>query len=139
MSKSWTGVSLFVNSDKNSGELESIYEKGIIALQILFIAKPTETDPKSALVSHLLAIDSKGNPDITRKALNDWYLAEAKNHKEFASKYFLNGEAGEQRDKIRAIHEWCKAEQISHTPAIYINGYELPNEYSVEDLNMICT
>jgi hypothetical protein len=29
---------------------------------------------------------------------------------------------------------WCKRERITHTPTIFINGYELPDEYNVHDL-----
>lgn len=46
----------------------------------------------------------------------------------------MNGELQEQDTKIDAMHDWCKAEQITHTPTLFINGYQLPQEYSIEDL-----
>ena len=40
-------------------------------------------------------------------------------------------------DKIKKMEHWCRRERIMETPTIFINGYELPNEYTVEDLNEI--
>ena len=31
-------------------------------------------------------------------------------------------------------NEWCQMVNIVATPTIYVNGYELPNWYKVEDL-----
>ncbi|MDO5968182.1 hypothetical protein Q4Q35_00025 [Flavivirga aquimarina] len=52
-------------------------------------------------------------------------------------KYPMDGELEQQNDKIEAMHNWCVAEKITHTPTISINGYELPKEYNVDDLREI--
>ncbi|WP_187269297.1 vitamin K epoxide reductase family protein [Algibacter pacificus] len=55
--------------------LEDLVKNGKINLQILFTAKSSD-DHTGKSVSHLLAIDSKGDKNTTQKALDDWYHAE---------------------------------------------------------------
>ena len=45
-----------------------------------------------------------------------------------------NGELLQQNNKIENMDKWCKATGISFTPTIFINGYQLPDAYSIEDL-----
>jgi hypothetical protein len=33
--------------------------------------------------------------------------------------------------------DWAEKKQITHTPTIFINGYELPSTYAVEDLKYV--
>ncbi len=35
------------------------------------------------------------------------------------------------------MRNWCDAEHITHTPTIFINGHELPKEYSIDDLTEV--
>ncbi len=46
----------------------------------------------------------------------------------------MNGELLQQGDKIDAMDKWCNAMEIKTTPTIFINGYQLPDAYSIEDL-----
>lgn len=117
--------------------LEDFVKKGIINLQVLFTASNDANDIKAKPVSHFLAIDSKGDKKITQKALDDWYLADQKDYDTFANKYPMNGELEMQNHKIETMRAWCDAENITHTPTIFINEHELPKEYSVEDLQEV--
>jgi len=114
--------------------LEALVKSGKINLQILFTVKADINDFIAKPVSHFLAIDSTNNKEIIQKALDDWYLADKKNYEVFANKYPLNGELKNQKKKLEAMNIWCKQQSIKHTPTIFINGYELPEEYSVYDL-----
>lgn len=114
--------------------LEDLVKKGAINLQILFTASNNPEDIKAKLVRYFLAIDSLGDKSKTQQALDDWYLADQKDYEAFASIYPLNGELDLQNHKIEAMYMWCKAENITYTPTIFINGFELPKEYSIEDL-----
>ncbi|HTO15754.1 MAG TPA: vitamin K epoxide reductase family protein [Edaphocola sp.] len=117
--------------------LDSLVKSGSINLQVLFTATTNEKDIGVQPVRHFLAIDSKRNKKETEEALDNWYMAEEKNYETFAKKYPMNGELQEQDTKIDAMHDWCKAEQITHTPTLFINGYQLPQEYSIEDLTEV--
>jgi len=117
--------------------LEELYQKEKINLKIIFTASINEDDKKTKPVRHFMAIDSKGDKTKTQEALDDWYLSDEKNYETFASRYQVNGELEAQDEKIEAMRQWCSPEKITHTPTIFINGHELPREYSVEDLKEV--
>lgn len=116
--------------------LEDLVNAGKINLQVLFTAKSSE-DKMGKPVSHFLAIDEQGDKKKTQKALDDWYHSEEKDYEVYANKYPINEELKKQNSKIEAMRAWCDAEKITHTPTIFINGYELPKEYSIEDLTEV--
>ncbi|MCL6258553.1 cysteine peptidase family C39 domain-containing protein [Aquiflexum sp. TKW24L] len=116
--------------------LEELYEAGNIDLQILFLSGGND-EVKLNTVRHLMGVASKGDAAYTRKALDDWYLPNVKDYSVFASKYPLNGELKRQEDTVKKMEAWCEAEQITHTPTIFINGHELPESYTVEDLKYV--
>jgi thiol-disulfide isomerase/thioredoxin len=116
--------------------LEQLYEAGNIDLQILFLPGGGD-EIRGKTISHLMGISSAGNQEQTRKALDDWYLPEQKDYDVFAAKYPLNGEMAKQEPMIKAMQDWAEKEKITHTPTIFINGYELPSAYAVEDLKYV--
>ena len=116
--------------------LEELYETGNIDLQIIFVPGGGD-ELKLNTVRHIMAIASKDNPDMTKKALDDWYLAEKKDYAAFATKYPMNGELKAQEANIQSMLSWSEVENITHTPTIFINGHELPKAYTVEDLKYI--
>jgi protein-disulfide isomerase len=105
-----------------------------LQVKIIFTASNEEDNAMTKPVRHLLSIEERRDEAITKKALDDWYLSEKKDYDLFASKYPINGELLKQGDKIEAMSKWCKAMQINVTPTIFINGYQLPDAYSIEDL-----
>ncbi|WP_299526766.1 vitamin K epoxide reductase family protein [Winogradskyella sp.] len=117
--------------------LEELYQKEKINLKIIFTTSIKKDDKKTKPVRHFMAIDSKGDKAKTQKALDDWYLSEEKNYETFANRYPINGELEAQDEKIEAMGKWCSAEKITYTPTIFINGRELPREYSAEDLKEV--
>ena len=44
------------------------------------------------------------------------------------------GELSKQGEKINLMDEWCNEIEIKATPTIFLNGYQLPDAYSIEDL-----
>jgi thiol-disulfide isomerase/thioredoxin/uncharacterized membrane protein len=118
-------------------ELERLVEEGIIDLQILYFPKADMEDIRTKTITHFLAINSKGNQQVTRKALDHWYTAEKKDYSDFADRYPMNGELNQQQERLLAMKTWCEKEGITHTPTYFINGYELPKEYSVGDIKEI--
>jgi len=113
--------------------LDELYQKGLINLQIIFTASAEENDRRYNPVSHLMAIH-KTNPNGILKALDDWYMADQKDYGVFAGKYPMNGEIQQQKARIKEMRGWCEVEKITRTPTVFINGYELPKEYSIKDL-----
>ncbi|WP_108422502.1 vitamin K epoxide reductase family protein [Flagellimonas amoyensis] len=116
--------------------LDDLLREGKINLQVLFTASIDEADRRNKPVKHFLALNEM-DKELAHKAMDSWYLAKDKNYEQFAKAYKMNGELQQQDHKVSAMNEWCIAEKITHTPTIFINGYELPKEYSVEDIKGI--
>ena len=111
-----------------------LHEREDLKVQIIFTATIDESDKRSRPVKHLMALNDKDDPALMTKALDDWYLAEKKDYEAFAAKYPLNGELKVQDEKLMAMEDWCKNNDISATPTFFINGYKLPEIYSFMDL-----
>jgi protein-disulfide isomerase/uncharacterized membrane protein len=104
-----------------------------VKAQIIFTATNQPNDGAAKPVKHLLAIVEKNNAQ-TEQALNSWYLAQKKDYESFAAQYPMNGELKQQDEKVAAMDAWCKKMAIAATPTYFLNGYQLPDAYSIEDL-----
>jgi protein-disulfide isomerase/uncharacterized membrane protein len=104
-----------------------------IKAQIIFTATVNEQDRRAKPVQHLLAVASASAHKLD-DALNDWYLADRKDYDVFATKYPMNGELKQQDEKVAAMDAWCKKMAIAATPTYFLNGNQLPDAYSIEDL-----
>ncbi len=105
-----------------------------VQVQIIFTASDDVQDGKASPVKHLLAIAEKGDEQFTKQALGDWYNAPKKENGDFVSKYPMNGEIEKQGHKLTAMREWCNGMEISFTPTFFVNGYQLPDMYNLNDL-----
>lgn len=120
--------------------LDTLYKEGKINLQIIFTSTLSEDDFRTPPAKHLLALFEACNktPEKTIEALDVWYSAKEKNYEIFSKKYPLKEELLKMQDEnIKKMRQWCEQTKIQHTPTIFINGYELPEEYSVQDLKEI--
>lgn len=105
-----------------------------LKVKILFKIVNEEHSPSQKVVRHLLAITDSTTEEFRKKVLNDWYIPDSKDYDEFSRKHPVNGELLNQSDKIEAMDKWCRTMEITYTPTIFINGYQLPDAYSIEDL-----
>lgn len=106
-----------------------------LQVKIIFSTSEDPEDVTFKTASHLMAISENGDQKIIKLALDDWYLASKKDLQSFANKYPMNGQIAKQQHKIIEMKNWCKSLKIFATPTIFINGYELPNAYKLEDIN----
>lgn len=116
---------------------ELIHHNDNYKVQIIFTTKPSTTDEGKNPTSHLMAINAEGNSPNTQQAVDDWYLAPKKNYEAFAKKYPMNGELKQQFETLEKMSEWCDKAEIHFTPTIFINGKQLPSNYSIEELKHI--
>lgn len=120
--------------------LDSLYKEGKINLQIIFTSSLSKDDFRTPPAKHLLALYHQYDKDKaqTLEALDAWYKAKVKDYSIFSKQFTIDkGALDSQNKSIEKMYEWCKATKIQHTPTIFINGYELPEEYSVQDLKEI--
>lgn len=105
-----------------------------LSAKIIFTTPNDSSSIPYKPVSHLLAIASQNNAVTIKHALDDWYLPKTKDYEVFSGKYPMNGELEKQGKKMEEMDQWCKKIGIEFTPTIFINGYQLPEAYNVEDL-----
>jgi hypothetical protein len=105
-----------------------------LQVQIIFTATSGEGDAKAPPVRHLMAISEKGEEQLTRRALDDWYQSASKGYTAFAARYPMNGELKRHDGKLDAMSKWCQDTGIEFTPTLFVNGYQLPDMYTVGDL-----
>ncbi|MDP3394315.1 vitamin K epoxide reductase family protein [Sediminibacterium sp.] len=117
-------------------EIEMIIESNPEAkAQIIFTTTNHENDRGAKPVKLLLAVSENGDENLTKTALDDWYLAKEKNYDVFANKYPMYEELEKQTDKINQMKDWCEKVKIEFTPTIFIDGYQLPKGYQIKDIN----
>ena len=116
-------------------KIEKLLEtNGNLQVKIIFTAPDDDKNSMSQPVKHLMAITEKQDEQLTKKALDDWYLAEKKDYEIFAKKHPMNGELALQGAKLNAMDKWCREMNIVATPTFFLDGYQLPDAYSIGDL-----
>lgn len=104
-----------------------------IRLQMIFTTNPKDPYYNLYPIDTFLSLyhEGKNIEDI----LIDWYENKSKNIEDFKQKHPVK-----KRDSIwnnnnaNAMSHFCKTINITETPTIFINGFELPNTYSVSDV-----
>ncbi|MDO8997841.1 MAG: thioredoxin domain-containing protein [Sediminibacterium sp.] len=72
------------------------------------------------------------------QALDVWYTAPIKQYEDFAKKYPLEFFEDENLDSgIKTMSDWCNQNKIIATPTVFIDGYKLPKNYSIDELAYI--
>ncbi len=119
---------------KAHADIESLLEKiPNLKVKIIFYCRG-EADTSAIPAKHLLSIAENQNEALTKQALDDWYLAEKNDYKVFLKKYPLNVNLDKHNDSISNMKNWCQQMSVSATPTCFINGYQLPDAYNIEDL-----
>jgi protein-disulfide isomerase/uncharacterized membrane protein len=108
-----------------------IFKKENIKLQIVFAFNPGDTD----IISHMMALQLQDGASV-KQAIHDWYHSERKDYETWAKNYPLTIEY-QSAEALKEQYEWCKGADISSTPALFINGRRLPNNYKAEDIKYL--
>ncbi|MDO8997844.1 MAG: vitamin K epoxide reductase family protein [Sediminibacterium sp.] len=110
-----------------------------VSVQIIFNTPLNIKDRRYLPTKHLLAIanSSKSNHSL-HQALDDWYTAPIKQYEDFAKKYPIEFFEDEKLDSgIKTMSDWCSQNKIIATPTVFIDGYKLPKNYSIDELAYI--
>lgn len=100
-----------------------------IGLRILFLY-PEERIVDSPISTFLALKDNERLGEV----ITDWFASSDKNLSEFQNKYTEQLPLEEATEQLKAMNEFCTAERINATPTIFVNGHEMPANYSVADL-----
>jgi thiol-disulfide isomerase/thioredoxin len=108
-----------------------------LQVQIIFAVTSAENDERAQPVRLFYAIQQEYGNDVLDKALMDWYSAKEKNYTAFALQYPVKQDLEKYDVNIDQMSSWCNLNKITYTPTIFINGFELPEMYSVGDLKYL--
>lgn len=116
-------------------EIESLlHNNDNLKVKIIFACNNSKEDITAIPAKHLLSIAEKQNELLTKEALDEWYLPKEKSYEQFLKKYQLDNDLETQNKKMDEMKVWCQKMGIVFTPTIFINGYQLPNAYNIENL-----
>jgi uncharacterized membrane protein len=94
-----------------------------------------ELDFDKAVYRNMMNLQLTKKVDI-KTAMRDWY--DSTNEKIWINKYEKTNLNVQKIDSILANqYEWCIQSGINYTPALLINGFKLPNLYTIDDLSFL--
>lgn len=118
-------------------QLESLLaENPDISLQIIYTATSSPEDSRLYPVRHFLSLAENYDYLQFVAALSEWYSSDVKSYAAFATKYPVDTSSNDD-NKIDAMSKWCNEMNIEFTPSYFIDGYQLPEIYKVEDLKYL--
>ena len=86
----------------------------------------------------LIAAYQQKNQDEVRDIYTQWFNKGKINPDAFAKKMNIEISNHHVQEELDEHYQWKKYNQLSVTPTILINGYLLPENYNVEDLEYFC-
>ena len=107
-----------------------------LQIRLVFTANNTETDIKTPVVRHLMALNRRSERQVVKKALQDWYEQKQKSYQEWA-KLYPTEIAESEHDKLNEQNNWCQLAEIKATPTFLLNGYRLPESYQLKDIKYL--
>lgn len=114
-----------------------VNQRNDIQMETIFTTASHDDDSRTCVARHLIRLNLSDNTQLVENGLSDWYkLAHNGGYKHWADKYPV-----EQDTRSHLIIEkqtnWCQQADVRFTPTILINGYKLPNPYTIDDLQYL--
>ena len=120
-------------------ELKKIIRKyDNIKLRIIFTATGKIDDIRTPPVLHFLSIYKYGEHKTIEDSLDFWYQQTSKDFNALKLEYPLEikkQDIPKLTKDIVLMRYWVDKLKVRVTPSIYVNGYALPLEYELNDLN----
>ncbi|WP_295716725.1 vitamin K epoxide reductase family protein [Mucilaginibacter sp.] len=105
-----------------------------IRLQVIFSAAG-RTVPESIVAHHLMTLYKAGDEELLLKAMHTWYQGDVLSEERWLALY--PGAGYDTGKELQYQANWCKETGIEFTPTIFIDGFRLPPQYSLEDIHYL--
>lgn len=115
---------------------EWLNKRSDLQVRVVFNAHNTESDLRTPITRHLMALNSKQEKIMVKKALHDWYEQEQKSYEAWAKVYPVQLDEKEY-NKLDKQFAWCNMAEIKATPTFLLNGYRLPETYQLNDIKYL--
>lgn len=110
---------------------EWLSEKESFKLQFVFTGNNDDKDPRTKVARHLHQLDKEDTASVKR-AMHDWYEHKYKSFESWVEAYPVRDHGNFPcLEKQKA---WCDSARIEGTPTIFLNGYQLPGLWQLEDI-----
>ncbi|WP_255492094.1 vitamin K epoxide reductase family protein [Chitinophaga sp. Cy-1792] len=120
---------------KSHSDIEELLSLGDdIQVQIIFTASNDITDVKRSPAIHLVAIARLNDTALLKDALHDWYSNKYTSYTAFAAVYNMVDDLDSYGPELDKMKSWCNEIEINFTPTFFINGYQLPDIYTIADV-----
>lgn len=114
-----------------------VNQRDDIQMATIFTTASHDNDDRTRVARHLVSLNLLGNMELVRHSLDEWYqLAHNAGYQHWADKFPVEEDA---RSKliIEKQKDWCQQANVRFTPTIFINGYKMPNPYTIDDLQYL--
>lgn len=105
-----------------------------LKVSVIFNATGNPSDPRDQVIHTLMSCYQQQGPHAFKALLDDWYAAERREVNDWLQQQRAAVPGAALQNQIKAQIEWCFFNRVSHTPALYINGYKAIAEYELADL-----
>lgn len=111
--------------------------KGNVSVEEIFLTSDNESSSDYQIAACMLRLNQSAAPQA-KEAIAAYYEEYGSNDKGWLRKYDQVKEDGAEAEQMLEQHiAWCRGRAVSATPLVLYNGYELPQEYTLEDLNYL--
>lgn len=120
--------------------LEEIIERNPdYKLRIIFTSRNDEGSWGFRPARHLMTLSKILAQNELQSVLHDWYSDPKKDYERFAARYPVAEQLASEMGGALLIQmsDWCEMAEIRGTPTLYLNGYKLPEQYSINELKTI--
>lgn len=115
--------------------LHNYIESADVGLSIRFlVTNPKEEDRKMEAIRYILNVTAGKDPSFNSNVITHWY--NSMNLEEFKKLYPLNNIESMQF-RIDELANWTINNKVSYTPALFVDGRELPRQYNIYDLDVV--
>lgn len=105
-------------------------------LQVQIILSIDAESSQLRIAQHMITLGLLNDKNIVRRALKDWYRQDKKVYESWSERYpVLIRRTAEVA--CLAQQRWSEEAEVIFTPAIFVNGYKLPELYQLEDLKYL--
>jgi protein-disulfide isomerase/uncharacterized membrane protein len=103
-------------------------------LVTIFTASKDAEDRRTKVARHMIGLYQELGAQGSVAAFHDWYSSPSKDYDVWAAKYPIKQNGTNLEEIIEGHVKWCEASNIAFTPAIFVNGHQMPETYQLEDL-----
>lgn len=115
-------------------QLDELLKKysDLVGLSIIFLTRQNDKkeDRRVVAIEHILKAIAGEN--TKEQVLRDWF--DNMNLEKFRAKYPSALENTDISFVLREYQQWAAKNYVPHTPIVYLNGYQIPKQYNLEDI-----